>query len=274
MLERASRADHLEAALHHAVERAELHLVYQPKLDAKDLRLVGVEALARWEPPGLGPVGPAEFIPSAERAGLIDAVTSWALEACTRQWRRWHDQGLDLSVACNISALSLDDICFPDRVREICRCEGMPLDRLTLELTETATQQPVRLLDTLARIRIMGMQLSLDDYGTGYSSLLLLSQLPFSEIKIDQKFVQAAIHAEDARIIVDSTVSLAHRLGLTVTAEGVDTDEAFALVRELGCDLVQGYLLSTPLGADELLAFAARPAVRPARFGGRQAIND
>jgi EAL domain-containing protein (putative c-di-GMP-specific phosphodiesterase class I) len=274
MDDQADRARRLETALRHAVEQAELRLVYQPKLDASTLEIAGVEALARWETAECGPIGPAEFIAIAEQAGFIDAVTFWVLETCARQWRRWRDGGLDIAVACNISALSLDDVGFPDRVKAICQSEGMPLDRLTLELTETATQKPVRLMDTLSRIRIMGMELSLDDYGTGYSSLLLLAQLPFTEIKIDQQFVQAAIRSDDARIIVDSTVSLAHRLGLTVTAEGVDTEEAFALIRELGCDRAQGYLLSRPLTADNLFSFVARNGMARSKIGRPVAMND
>ena len=155
--------------------------------------------------------------------------------------------GLDTCIAFNISALSLQHLDFPDLVERMCRALEVPTDRLVLELTEGATQPLVKLMDTLTRFRIKGIGLAIDDFGTGYSSLMQLRQLPFTEVKIDQAFVADVARSRDCRLIIQAVIDLAHGLGLTATAEGVETLEQLRLVRELGCDLVQGYLISPPL---------------------------
>ena len=164
-----------------------------------------------------------------------------------RQWLEWRDQGIDTSIAFNISALSLEQLDFPDLVERMCRGLEVPIDRLVLELTEGATQPLIKLMDTLTRFRIKGIGLAIDDFGTGYSSLMQLRQLPFTEVKIDQSFIADAARSRDCRLIIQSVTDLAHGLGLTATAEGVETLDQLRLVRELGCDLVQGYLISPAL---------------------------
>ncbi len=245
--------DQLLEAFAAALEEQRLHLVYQPKVSLRDGSLVRVEALMRWDDPELGSVEPSRFIPMAEQHGLIDELTQWGLRTILRQWLDWCEDGLDTSIAFNISALSLQHLDFPDLVERMCRGLEVPTDRLVLELTEGATQPLVKLMDTLTRFRIKGIGLAIDDFGTGYSSIMQLRQLPFTELKIDQAFVADVTRSRDCRLIVQSMTELAHNLGLTATAEGIETLEQLAIVRELGCDVGQGFLISPPLDADALI---------------------
>jgi EAL domain-containing protein (putative c-di-GMP-specific phosphodiesterase class I) len=229
-----------------------LHLVYQPKVSLADGTLKRVEALVRWDDPALGSVPPSRFVPLAERHGMIDPLTHWGLRTALRQWRDWHAQGIDLCLAFNISALSLDQLDFPDLVERMCRALDVPTDRLVLELTEGSTQPLIKLMDTLTRFRIKGIGLAIDDFGTGYSTLMQLRQLPFTELKIDRFFVTDMIASADSRLIVRMMIDLAHGLGMTATAEGVETEEQLRLLRDFGCDVAQGYLISRPLAPDTL----------------------
>ena len=242
----------LIAGLTRALEDQQLHMVYQPKVAVRDGSLMRVEALVRWDDPELGTIEPSRFVPLAEEHGLIDDLTLWGLRTILRQWADWRDDGLDTSIAFNISALSLQHLDFPDLVERMCRGLDVPTDRLVLELTEGATQPLVKLMDTLTRFRIKGIGLAIDDFGTGYSSLMQLRQLPFSEVKIDQEFVADVHRSRDCRLIIRGITDLAHGLGLIATAEGVETVEQLRAVQELGCDLVQGYLISPPMQPDRL----------------------
>ena len=243
----------LASELARALDGDRLVLAYQPKLALATGRMAGVEALARWRRPGFGEVPPSLFIPAAERHGLIDRLTEWGLRAALRQWADWHGQGLTTRLAFNLSALSLRDIDFPDRLDLLCRSQGVPADQIVLEVTEGATQQQVHLLDTLTRFRLKGFGLSLDDFGTGYSSLLQLSQLPYNELKIDRCFVAGAVVGRESRLIVETIIRLAHGLGLTATAEGVEDEPTLALLAALGCDCAQGYLIAPPMSGSELV---------------------
>jgi EAL domain-containing protein (putative c-di-GMP-specific phosphodiesterase class I) len=234
-------------SLERALENQQLHMAYQPKVSLRDGSLKQVEALVRWDDPELGTVKPSSFVPLAEQHGLIDELTQWGLRRILRQWIDWRDQGLDTCIAFNISALSLQHLDFPDLVERMCRALDVPTDRLVLELTEGATQPLVKLMDALTRFRIKGIGLAIDDFGTGYSSLMQLRQLPFTEVKIDQAFVADLPYSRDSRLIIQAVTDLAHGLGLTTTAEGVETIEQLRIIRELGCDCVQGYLVSAPL---------------------------
>ena len=198
-----------------------LNMVYQPKIALADGRLKRVEALVRWDDPKLGKVPPSRFVPLAERHGLIDQLTQWGLRTTLRQWIEWRDQGVDTCIAFNISALSLEELDFPDLVERMCRALDVPTDRLVLELTEGSTQPLIKLMDTLTRFRIKGIGLAMDDFGVGYSTLMQLRQLPFTELKIDRFFVDDAVTSADSRAIVASIIQLAHSLELSVTAEGV-----------------------------------------------------
>ena len=239
-------------ALKQALENQSLSIEYQPTVSLRDGALVRVEALMRWTDPELGAVEPSRFIPLAEEHGLIDELTQWGLRTILRQWVDWREDGIDTGIAFNISALSLQHLDFPDLVERMCRGLDVPPERLLLELTEGATQPLIKLMDTLTRFRIKGIGLAIDDFGTGYSSLMQLRQLPFTDVKIDQAFVADVDRSRDCRLIVQSIIELAHALGLTATAEGVETIEQLRLVRELGCDIVQGYLISQPLSPEAL----------------------
>ena len=242
-------------ALERALLNGRLHMAYQPKVSLIDGSLKRVEALVRWDDPDLGSVPPSRFVPLAERHGLIDPLTQWGLRTSLRQWLTWREQGIDTSLAFNISALSLDQLDFPDLVERMCRALDVPPERLVLELTEGATQPLITLMDTLTRFRIKGIGLAIDDFGVGYSTLMQLRQLPFTELKIDRFFVEDAPQEHDSALIVRSIIDLAHGLGLTVTAEGVETVEQLRLLRGLGCDVAQGYLIARPLEPSHLGAW-------------------
>ena len=244
--------------LERALDQQRLHMMYQPKVCLRDGGLRQVEALVRWEDPVLGPVKPSDFVPIAEEHGLIHDLTQWGLRRILRQWIEWREDGLDTCIAFNISALSLQHLDFPDLVERMCRALDVPSDRLVLELTEGATQPLVKLMDALTRFRIKGIGLAIDDFGTGYSSLMQLRQLPFTEVKIDQAFVADVPHSRDSRLIIQSVTELAHGLGLTATAEGVETIDQLRIVRELGCDYVQGYLVAPPLEPRVLKSWVQR----------------
>ena len=247
-----------EGALHDQC----LRMVYQPKVSLRDGHLTRVEALVRWDDPQLGAVAPSRFVPLAEEHGLIDELTHWGLRTILKQWLDWREDGIDTCIAFNISALSLEHLDFPDLVERMCRALDVPADRLVMELTEGATQPLIKLMDTLTRFRIKGIGLAIDDFGTGYSSLMQLRQLPFTEVKIDRAFVDDAPQSRDSRLIVEAITDLAHKLGLTATAEGVETIEQFELVRGLGCDLIQGYFIAPPMAPADFLEWRASFAKR------------
>lgn len=244
--------EQLVGALARALKHQQLHMLYQPKVSLRDGRLASVEALVRWSDPDLGTVEPSRFVPLAEQHGLIDDLTQWGLRTILRQWLDWREEGIDTSIAFNISALSLQHLDFPDLVERMCRALDVPPDRLVLELTEGATQPLIKLMDTLTRFRIKGIGLAIDDFGTGYSTLMLLRQLPFTELKVDRVFVTDLAASRDCRLIVQSITELARGLGLISTAEGVETAEQLRLIKQLGCDLAQGYLISQPLKPEAL----------------------
>ena len=234
-----------------------LHLAYQPKISLRDGSLVRVEALVRWDDEKLGAVAPSRFVPLAEKHGLIGQLTEWGLSTALAQWREWHADGIDICLAFNISALSLDQLDFPDLVERMCGAFDVPTDRLVLELTEGATQPLINLMDTLTRFRIKGIGLAIDDFGTGYSSLMQLRQLPFTELKIDRFFLTDMIRSNDSRLIIQAMIGLAHGLGLTATAEGVETSEQLMMLRDMDCDVAQGYLISAALAPETLASWYA-----------------
>lgn len=236
-----------------ALQGGQFELAFQPKVTLSTGTLSGVEVLTRWGHPTLGTVPPSIFIPIAENGGLMEDLTNWMLGAALRQWGAWREIGLMLEMAVNISALSFEQLNFPDRIEAMCEEQAVPCAYLTIELTESATLQSARLMDAMTRLRLKGMKISLDDYGTGYSSLMQLHQLPFNEIKIDQSFVRDADTSRDSRIILKSIIDLAHNLEMTVTAEGVETTAVLELLTCLGCDQAQGYLVGLPMPSTDLL---------------------
>ena len=245
----------IAAKLRSAIERGELVLAYQPKAELRTGRIVGVEALARWEHPELGLVHPSEFVPIAEQTGLIIALTSAVLDAALERAAAWRALGHDLTVAVNLSARSFLDAGLAEEIPRLLAARDVPPDRLELEITESMLMQdPVRARTTLERLAAIGVALAVDDFGTGYSSLAHLKRLPVDTIKIDKSFVIDMAHDEADDAIVRSTIELAHNLGLQAVAEGVESAAIWMRLAALGCDLAQGFHLSPPVRADALLA--------------------
>ncbi len=237
-----------------ALKTDALSLVYQPKMDLKTGALAGVEALIRWSHPEIGPISPAKFIPRAEESDVIDDLTLWVADRAFRQAAQWVDEGFVGTTALNVSARNLKQMEFPDILADLCWRHSLSTKNVVVEITETASQQIVALLDTLTRLRLKGFKLALDDFGIGFSSLAQLQQLPFSELKVDRTFVIKMAVADDCRIISRTIVNLAHDLGLKVVAEGVESAEALRMLVEFGCDAAQGFYLSRPLPADGILS--------------------
>ncbi|MCY1144359.1 bifunctional diguanylate cyclase/phosphodiesterase [Actinoplanes sp. Pm04-4] len=230
-------------------------LNYQPKVAVDTGALVGVEALARWTHPERGPISPAEFIPVLEVTNLMHRFTERVLTTALRQTRTWLDAGHRVPVAVNVSARSLLDPQFPATVAALLAETGVPGDLLSIEVTEYALMSdPDTAIRALQHLREAGVKASIDDYGTGYSSMTYLKVLPIAELKIDRSFVQDLAHDQSSRALVASTVELGHRLGLTVVAEGVEDEEAAEALREIGCDTAQGYHFARPLTAEALTA--------------------
>lgn len=256
MEERGSRQLTLMADLKRAIERDELMLRFQPKVALADQRLVGVEALVRWEHRKHGFLSPDEFIGLAERSRMIGLLTQWVLRTAFRQARQWRQQGFDFKVAINLSARDLVNPDLPDLIDQAVGETGIDTAWIVLEITESSVMdEPARALAVLERLKGMGFELAIDDFGTGYSSLAYLKQLPVSELKIDKCFVLDMVESENDAVIVRATVGMAHNLGLKVIAEGVEDAKAEAMLREFGCDVGQGYWYAKPLTADELLAW-------------------
>jgi diguanylate cyclase (GGDEF)-like protein len=247
--------------LRRALLHDELVLHFQPKVALHTGRVIGVEALVRWQHPERGLLGPGDFLSLAERTGLIADVTRWVLDAAVRQCGAWREEGTDLPVAVNLAAANIVDATLPDAVAETLRRYDVPGDRLECEISEdTVMGDPRRATDVLERLRALGVRLSLDDFGTGHSSLSYLKRLPLDEVKIDRSFVIGMAEDASDAAIVRSTIDLARHLGLAVVAEGVETAEVLDVLASLDCDVAQGFLLSQPLPAAELDAWLAARA--------------
>ncbi|MDQ4085030.1 MAG: GGDEF domain-containing protein [Actinomycetota bacterium] len=245
----------LLADLREAVAGNAFTVVYQPKVHIDRGRVQGAEALVRWNHPRHGPIRPDEFIPLAEHSGLISPLTMLVLRSALDQCEGWREAGHEVGVAVNISPRSLLDAHFVDEVARALASVAVPARALTLEVTETSLMaEPDRAIDALHQLRRLGVRLSVDDLGTGYSSLAYLQRLPVDEVKIDRSFLQD-MPGESAEAIVGAIVDLGHRLGRQVVAEGVETGEAYDRLRVLGCDTAQGYWISRPLPAHEMGEF-------------------
>jgi diguanylate cyclase (GGDEF)-like protein len=239
--------------LRRAIDRGQLVLHYQPKVDLRTGEIHGVEALVRWKHPERGMVPPDEFIPPAQKTGVIGPLTMFVLDEALRQCRTWALQGLDLCVAVNLSTRNLLDVHLPDTVGELLSRWEVHPSLLELEITEsTILADPVRAMQVLSRLDEMGVRLAIDDFGTGYSSLAYLKRLPVDELKIDKSFILGMEESENDAVIVRSTIDLGRNLGLRVVAEGVETSTAWNRLASLGCDIAQGYYLSRPIPASEL----------------------
>jgi diguanylate cyclase (GGDEF)-like protein len=247
----------LQEDLRHAVARGELALHYQPKVTASDFQVLGVEALLRWRHPQRGMVSPAQFVPVAERFGLIGQIGNWVIDEACAQLGRWNAKGRRCRMAINLSAHQLlqPDLC--ERVAQALKRHQLAPDQLVCELTESTLVENLlegrRPLDGLVAL---GVRIAIDDFGTGYSSLAYLRQLPVHQLKIDRSLVNDVATSHEARAIVDAVVGLAHALRMDVVAEGVETEAQRDVLQALGCDLLQGYLFARPMPPDALWQWA------------------
>ena len=253
----ANQAEKVELdELQQAIKNDEIVPFVQPQINARNRRLYGVEALARWQSPTRGTVGPAAFIELAECSGLISELSRVMFRKSVEACGHLCQQGLDLRISVNATVDLLEDVSLPDRLNELVRYAGILPQQLTVEITESgALNSSAQVLDVLARLRIHDFELSIDDFGTGYAMLGQLKEIPFTEMKIDQSFVMAAARDSEALHIVESSLRLARDLGLRTVAEGVETDTIAALMTRLGCDLLQGYSIAKPMPIEQLIAW-------------------
>ncbi len=227
---------------------------FQPKIELATGQIKGAEALARWRHPQKGIVAPYAFIKPLEDNGLIDALTWAMLRKAAAFCRSWRAAGLDATVSVNLSLKSLADVQLAERVTELVRSQNLEPRYMVLEVTESAATTDVgKALENLSRLRVKGFGLSIDDYGTGYSSMQQLTRIAFTELKIDQSFVMNASRQESARVILQSSLEMAKKLNIAAVAEGVETRQDWDLLTELGCDLAQGYLIARPMEAEVFL---------------------
>jgi diguanylate cyclase (GGDEF)-like protein len=249
---------HLMSELRSAIQKNELILYYQPLVDFKTGATLRVEALIRWSHPKLGMMEPDQFIPLAEQTGNIGAVTQWVIENAIMHCVEWRAAGIPISVAVNLSASDLMNQALPDSISAALNKYNLDPSTLVLELSETSVMKdPIKAPQALTKLRSIGVRISIDDFGTGYSSLAQLKKLPVNEIKIDRSFVTDMQERSDESIIVRSTIELGHNMGLEVTAEGVEGQSTLDLLKQLGCDSAQGYLVSRPMPASELADWMA-----------------
>ena len=237
-----------------AIERDQLLLHFQPKVNLASGQVYGVEALVRWQHPEHGLMYPDEFVPLAEQTGLIAPLSLWALKTALYICDQYRPEGVELDIAVNLSVRNLQDPRFPNKVARLIDEHCGDAKRLRLEITETAIMaDPARALDVLNRLSTMGVRLSIDDFGTGYSSLAHLKQMPVDELKIDKQFVIGMLEDENDAMIVRSIIDLAHNIGIKVVAEGVESQALYERLKEMGCDVVQGYYMCPPVMVDDLM---------------------
>lgn len=254
-----------------ALQEEQLRLHYQPKYDLRQQRIIGFEALVRWEHPQRGLLHPGSFMPMIELTDAIHGLTQWVLATALRQQQTWRAQGHDYSMAVNLSARNLLDRNCTARLEELLAQYHTEPGMLELEITETALMQdPEGAAVLLKRIASLGVHLSIDDFGTGYSSLSYLRSLPLDALKIDRSFVTDMVRDEQNAVIVRSTLGLAHSLNLQVVAEGVEDAAALKMLQEMGCDQVQGYYISRPVSAEQVLQIVVEPFDTPTEHGLNQ----
>ena len=237
-----------------AIQNAETFLYYQPQVSTENGSIKGIEVLARWKHPDLGFISPEFFVPLAEEEGLVSELTEKVLRVSLAQSADWIRSGCDHRIAVNISVDLLSDVLLPDRVEEIALQEGLSTESIILEITESrGIVHLADALEVLTRFRLKGFGLSIDDYGTGNSTLEQLRRFPFTELKIDQAYVTGAVNERSIHVMLESTISMARKLGLRVIAEGVETREELELVVRMECDEVQGFYFARPMPSQELM---------------------
>ncbi|KQP05334.1 sensor domain-containing phosphodiesterase [Pseudorhodoferax sp. Leaf265] len=249
------RAYALVQMLPESLESGEFRLVYQPKLDVTKNRVSGVEALLRWSHPVMGSISPAEFVPAIEKTAAIHQLTEWVLNAALAQNADWQRQGVFITVAVNVSAKNLEAPGFADKVREACDRHHVDPRWLHIECTENSVLTGSRTTETLQSIGKLGVQISLDDFGVGYSNIACLNRLPVSLLKLDRSLIAPIATDFRAWTLAQSLIDFGHCLGYRMLAEGVENAETYKMLVEAGCDAIQGYFVSKPIEASELLPF-------------------
>ncbi|MFM9883896.1 MAG: EAL domain-containing protein [Burkholderiales bacterium] len=243
--------------IHDALTDHQIVLFYQPKVDLRDGRLIGAEALARWRHPRRGIIPPMSFIPAAEKSGLINELTWKMLESGLRTAADWGNAGLDISVSINITVGFLEEFAVTENIIALTSRLNVLPDRIVLELTESMNATDiVPVIGNLARLRMRGFGLAIDDFGTGYANMQQLSLIPFNELKVDQSFIKGAVSQPDVRAILESSLELGRRLRLQTTAEGIETVDELAMLRTIGCDTAQGFLIAQPMEESAFCAWA------------------
>ncbi|MBD8873616.1 EAL domain-containing response regulator [Rhodanobacter sp. DHB23] len=255
------------AELQRAIRHGELRNYYQPKVELATGRVAGLEVLVRWQHPRDGLVMPSRFIPMSEEHGLVNSLGVEVIRGALRDLRQWLDAGHRFNLAVNAPLGSVSSLDYPEMLLEQAHIAGVPMHHLVLEITETQLMDdPQVQLDVLSRLRLKQVKLSIDDFGTGYSSLAQLRDLPFDELKIDRGFVHGASHNASLRAILEASLGLARDLGLRTVAEGVEDREDLDLLRALGCDMIQGYLVAKPMPADAVDGWLAEWESRRGSF--------
>ncbi len=230
--------------------------VFQPKIDLSSNRVVGAEALARWQHPEHGLIAPFAFIPILEQSGKINELTFSMISQSAIACQAWANVGLEIDVSVNLSLTSLTDTKLASQIYDVVRASGLRPEKMILEVTETAAMTELApALENLARMRMRGFGLSIDDFGTGFASMQQLSRVAFTELKIDRSFVSLMLTKREARAIIETSIDIANRLGIKSIAEGVETARELDVLKEYGCDLAQGYHIARPLSFDDFVAF-------------------
>lgn len=251
-------AEYNQNDLRKAIDGGQIIPHFQPKVNMASREMISVEALARWRHPEHGLVSPGLFIPLAEQSGLIDDLTNTMLEQSVRQCVAWEAEGISVQLAVNLSVDSLERLDLPEHLVGLVEKAGFKPAQIVLEVTESRiSDNPTTLLDIATRLRLKRFMLSIDDFGTGFSSLQQLQRLPFTELKVDQAFVTGAGQDKTARSILESSIDLAQKLGMKIVVEGIETKDDWDLVSALGCDLAQGYFIARPMPADEVAGWLA-----------------
>lgn len=252
----------METWLRYALERSEFEVYYQPQLNLATGKVEGSEALIRWCHPEHGYISPAKFVPRAEETGLIVPIGEWVLETACAQAKRWIDMNIGMRyVSINLSSVQFNQQNLIDQIKNTLATTGLAASQMELEVTETALMQDAEsAIAILTELKALGIRIAIDDFGTGYSSLSYLKQLPIDTLKIDNCFVRGAVHDPKNQAILQSTIELAHRLNLTVVAEGVETPEEQALLSQYQCDYLQGFWVGRPMAAGDIeKKFAIKP---------------
>ncbi|MCG8553059.1 MAG: bifunctional diguanylate cyclase/phosphodiesterase [Desulfobacterales bacterium] len=240
--------------LRNAIDAGELMVYYQPKINLDQSRVSSVEALVRWQHPQHGFLPPDEFIPMAERTGLIRPLTNWVLNTALKQGEQWHKKGLKMGVAVNLSPASFLDTELPNVIVGMLSLYDLPAEYITLEVTEgSMIKDPDLALSILSKLAALGIKISIDDFGTGYSSLAYLRKLPAKELKIDKSFVLDMLENDSDAVIVKSIIDLGHNLSMNVVAEGVENKETAVRLKTMGCDILQGFYFAKPLNHEDLV---------------------